>query len=359
MNNRILQVVIHVIVWAFIFIMPFLTFWRNTDDFFYNHLIHQTISVTALMIVFYLNFFWLIDKYLFRKKELQYILWNIFFVLGVAVLMYLIKESFPIRPEFGKFRELGEFGGPPLARHPKAIDALSPVLRLSREFISLILAVGISIALKMTAKWYSTEEERKESEAKQTEAELNNLKQQLNPHFLFNTLNNIYALVEMSPEKAQTAILDLSKMLRYQLYDNNENYALVKNELNFITNYVQLMQLRLNSKVDLKFEINVQSQEKQIVPFMFITLIENAFKHGISSSKKSFIHITVFENENKEVVCRVENSYFPKDDKDRSGSGIGLENLKRRLAILYPSSNLLNIENDGSIFKTVLTLPLN
>jgi LytS/YehU family sensor histidine kinase len=227
-----------------------------------------------------------------------------------------------------------------------------------RDILTLCTVAILSVTIKMTAQWYTTEVKRQEEEKKRTEAELTNLRQQLNPHFLFNTLNNIYALIGISPDKAQEAMLEFSKLLRYVLYDNTENYVSLERELNFVENYVELMRLRLSPNVDLKMNIQVTVTGKQIAPLLFISLIENAFKHGISPEKPSYVHIDIRNVENEKLHCVINNSYFPKDETDRSGSGIGLENLHRRLEILYPEKYILRTEKVGDAFIADLLVPI-
>ncbi len=340
-TNAAFTLLVHILVWAVIFTLPFLMFLRNSSIPLHEHLAHQSVNVISLMLIFYLNFFWLIEKYMFNKKSAQYIAYNIIVVLLLGISVYIWKENHSfsvVKPE----RLL-----PPPPKIPMFIF---------RDILSLVIAIGMSIAFKMTDKWYKTEAERQEAEQKRIAAELTNLRQQLNPHFLFNTLNNIYALVAISPEKAQEAILELSHLLRYVLYDNNEERVSLKNEVNFIENYVKLMRLRLAPEIDLELTINVKSMEMKLPPLLFITLVENAFKHGISHTKKSFIDIEITENDKKQLVCSVQNSYFPKDETDRSGSGIGLENLRRRLNILYPNKHILNCEQVGDSFIAELIL---
>jgi len=171
-------------------------------------------------------------------------------------------------------------------------------------------------------------------EKQRTEAELQNLKNQLNPHFLFNTLNNIYSLIAINGEQAQGAVHELSRLLRYMLYDSAQPLVPLGKDIDFVRNYVELMRIRMPEHVDLKTDIQIEQPEALIAPLLFIAPIENAFKHGISSSQPSFIHITITATD-KEIKCVIRNSCFPKDKKDQSGSGIGLDNLKKRLNLLY------------------------
>jgi LytS/YehU family sensor histidine kinase len=223
---------------------------------------------------------------------------------------------------------------------------------LFRDLTSLVFSVGLSVAIRVTGKWYKTETERKEMEKNRFESELKNLKNQLNPHFLFNTLNNIYSLIPVHPEQAQDTVHRLSQLLRYVLYENNDNFVPIEKEISFLKSYIELMSLRLSDQVKLTTEFEIESGRDLIAPMLFISLVENAFKHGISPTHPSFINIKITSKEGSEVVCSVENSFFPKNQQDKSGSGIGQENLKKRLDLLYPHRYELTLENrENSYFS--------
>ena len=186
--------------------------------------------------------------------------------------------------------------------------------------------------------------------------ELENLKSQLNPHFLFNTLNNIYALIAINQDKAQDAVHRLSKMLRYMLYADKKEVAL-EEELQFLRNFIELMKLRLNSSNRLTVHFPENGTEGlTIAPLLLITLVENAFKHGISGSKPSEIKINVTINGNI-ITLYVENSLFPKPD-DKTSSGIGITNMQRRLALLYPGSYNFRRDNTGNKYTAILSIDL-
>ena len=229
-----------------------------------------------------------------------------------------------------------------------------------QDSITLVLVVGLSAAIKVTQKWITTEKERKQLEQERTEAELKNLKNQLNPHFLFNTLNNIYSLIAISPERAQSAVLEPSKLLRYVLYENTQPYVPMEKELEFNHNYIELMRLRLARHVQV--DVNIPTglcRGYKIAPLLFITLIENAFKHGTSASTRSFVKINMSEPSPGVIECDIENSSFPKNETDKSGSGIGLKNLSRQLELLYPGKYNLHAESDSHIYRSMLTIDLN
>lgn len=176
----------------------------------------------------------------------------------------------------------------------------------------MLLVTGLSVAIKMTGRWYRVEREKQEIEKERTQAELQNLKSQLNPHFLFNTLNNIYALVALNPQQAQYALHSLSQLLRYVLYDNNQQMMPLSKELAFIRSYVELMSLRLSKQVQLEVNLPEDDRGYQVAPLLFIALIENAFKHGVSATEPSFIHISFALTGGDTLICTVENSCFPK-----------------------------------------------
>ena len=342
-NKNVLQLLIHFTSWILVFGLPFLLFLKYNDTDIVDKIIHSLVIVLSLVVVFYINFFLLIERFLFQRKTGKFFLYNTLLIIIVGLSVHFWQEAHV----------------PVMANHPPFSHELLPrnISFLLRDFFSLILTTGLSVAVKMTGQWYKTEAERQEEDKKRTEAELTNLRQQLNPHFLFNTMNNIYALIEVSPEKAQKSMLELSKLLRYVLYDNRENLVPLERELNFIYNYVELMRIRLGSEVDLKLALNVSGTDKMVAPLLFIALIENAFKHGISPEKPSFIHISM-EMMGRDLHCKIKNSYFPKDETDQSGSGIGLENLRRRLEILYPHKHILRTEKEGDTFVAELIILL-
>ena len=190
-------------------------------------------------------------------------------------------------------------------------------------------------------------------------AQIRQMESQFNPHFLFNTLNNIYSLIAFSPEKAQEAVHDLSRLLRYVLYESSQPFVPLEKDFDFLRNYVELMRIRLPKHVELKTNIVASSPGTLIAPLLFISLVENAFKHGVSNNKPSFIHLDIHQ-EGAEVVCTIVNSYFPKSpDQDKSGSGIGLVNLEKRLGLLYPGHFSFQCGREGDNYSSYLSITIN
>ena len=153
-------------------------------------------------------------------------------------------------------------------------------------------ALGCALAVRLSARWYAAEMARSKAELERAEAELQSLKSQISPHFLLNTLNNIYALTAIDSVKAQAALLELSKMLRYQLYEEFGSRVSVEREVEFLQNYVALMRLRLNQNVEVTTDFHlVPHKEMNVAPHIFISLVENAFKHGVSTTAPSHVHL--------------------------------------------------------------------
>ena len=190
------------------------------------------------------------------------------------------------------------------------------------------IAIGIRHFMQIRKIRKQLDEEKQ----KNTEAELAWLKSQINPHFLFNTLNNISSLIQIDPDAAQDSLAQLSDLLRYAMYESNKPTVSIQGEVEFMRNYIELMKLRCNDMTEVNTTFDVQSME--IAPLLFISLVENAFKHGVSSSRESKINISMTQIGNTlTFIC--DNTNYPKTDADRSGSGIGLENTHRRMELLY------------------------
>lgn len=342
-KNNVLQILIHVTIWSVIFGFPLFFNWRTDEPMSWVRYFGYFFVPVTSMIVFYLNYFLLIDRILFRKNFLRFVLVNIalFIVLGLCLHLWQNYHFLHFVHKTGEVRN-----GPP------------KIMFIIRDGMMMVFIAALSVAIRMTGNWYVVENEKKELEKARTEAELQNLKSQLNPHFLFNTLNNIYSLVAINPERAQYAIHDLSRLLRHVLYEDNQTSVSLDNELVFMKSYIELMGLRLSGNVKLDVNMPEDGGGVLIAPLLFISLVENAFKHGVSPSEPSFIRINLCLEERRKVRCLIENSYFPKADTDRSGSGIGLGNLRKRLELLYPGHYALKTGLEGDRYVAELNLDI-
>lgn len=333
---------VHVLLWSMILVAPYFFMDRETI-FRWDLFIRSTPDMLGLLLIFYINYFFIIDKTIFKRKTATFIIYNVVLVLLMIVLMHYGNELMKIIYPYMSGRR----------RRMKP----SPWLFIIRNVTTLITMVGLSVALKMTYQWFIVENERKELEKAKSDAELQNLKNQISPHFLLNTLNNIYALIEFNPEKAQQAVLDLSKLMRHILYDNDKTFVPLRQEINFIKNYLDLMQIRLseNVKLNARFGVN-ENSNTPIAPLLYISLIENAFKHGISGDKPSFIDFQFIEKENGTIEFISRNSYYPKSSSDKSGSGIGLELVKKRLELIYPGHYKWESKVIDNVYNTTLII---
>ncbi|MDL2227557.1 sensor histidine kinase [Odoribacter sp. OttesenSCG-928-L07] len=347
-KTKKLLITLHVLVWLVILCFPIILM-GSSEAFNYHRFFMHLMFTSLFMILFYVNYVVLIPKYFLKKKITTFVLVNIALVLIFMTLMNLIPQYFFV------------FDNKP----PRPPHGESPWMRnlfmISRDFLILVMVIVISIAIKMIENWSGMEKAKSEAEKNQYEAELLNLRNQINPHFLLNTLNNIYALIAFDAEKAQQAVQDLSKLLRHILYDNKEKFVSIHKEIDFIKQYIELMKIRLSDNIKVETHFNIpENSTAKIAPLIFISLIENAFKHGVSANHPGYIYINIYEEKNK-IICNVKNSYFPKSiESDKSGSGIGLNSINQRLNLLYPEKYQWNmgISDDGKDYYSELIIEI-
>ena len=339
--NKHIAGLCHVALWAFLFLSP-LTFWRGTGIRFVQYLMY-CMQPLMLMIVFYANYLYLAPRFFVAGKHRYDLLINLVMITTFGIALHYWTD----------------YANDLYGVHVRFDDAISDVTNILRDCLNLAIFAGGSTALALARKWFTAEQKLQESEAARAKAELYNLRSQINPHFLLNTLNNIYALTAINQERAQDAIQQLSKMLRHMLYDNQESSVALSDELQFLENYISLMKIRLSANVDVTFTHNVEVPGVRIAPLIFISLIENAFKHGVSPTEQSFVHIEINATDH-DINCRIENSNHPKSNQDRSGHGIGLNQVQRRLDLAYPNHYkwVKGTNEDGTIYTSAIHIDL-
>ena len=363
------KTIVHLIVLFMIFIGPELVFsiGRNIPKVMF-------LMPLTYIILFYINYYWITNQFIFKKRRIgTYTLINIILTLIIVVIFYIVETTprppieldgtIPPMPKPDGILPPNMIPGPgpkpepgPITGAPYFIHAVRALTMIPRIGTMALLSVSLNILLKAGERWIIMERQNQQMKSELQEKELKNLKNQLNPHFLFNTLNNIYALIPICQEKAQKSVHELSQLLRYSLYSNENREVPLEKELLFIKNYISLMKLRLNSLVSLDANIDENiGNGKFIAPMLLITLIENAFKHGVSGSSQSYINIKISVTDNC-LNCIVSNSYHPKNESDKSGSGIGIANLKRQLDILYPNRHNFEIKQEDDIYTSHLTI---
>ena len=244
-----------------------------------------------------------------------------------------------------EMREMRRHDPPPIVGER---DILAVVL--------LILMFGANLGIK---GYFRSRDDRKrlaELEKKNLEQQLEYLRFQINPHFFMNTLNNIHALIDIDPSKAQETVLELSKMMRYVLYEGDRQGVPLTKEVAFIRTYVKLMQLRYTDKVRIQLDLPTEVPERQIPPLILITFIENAFKHGVSYQHESFIEIKMaVEGQRLRFECRNSKADKPNEEK----GGVGLANVRKRLDLLYEQNYTLSIHDDADSYTVELNIPLS
>jgi sensor histidine kinase YesM len=219
----------------------------------------------------------------------------------------------------------------------------------------LVFTVGTCFAV--IQRWLKTEETRKETESEKLNTELSFLKSQINPHFFFNTLNNIYSLAIVRSEKTAPAVMKLSYIMRYILTETTQDYVPLQNEVDFIHNYIELQQVRLTEKTQVSFESTGEIENKLIAPLLFIPFVENAFKYGISTKHDSSIEINLAVVENK-IKFNVKNFIVASESSMLENTGIGINNVKRRLELMYPSKHTLDYEAKDNYYYVHLEIQL-
>lgn len=347
-QNTIYHVAAHVLVWTVVAHIPLLTLPHQAAVTFTEYL-KTLVFPLFYMIVFYVNYFFLVPRQLLSKKIMSFCFVNIMLYGICASGMHLTHLAMGPAP----FREKRMD-----ANNPKHEPPGLPIGIFVRSIVAFALTTGAAVAVHTTSQWFRSEELRKDLEREHLKSELANLKNQLNPHFFFNTLNNIYSLIAQDQHRAGDAVLQLSKLMRYLLYESNERFVLLAREVDFIHHYIDLMKLRLAPNVVVRHNFTQKISGYMIAPLLFITLIENSFKHGVSAHLHSEIDMTLDVIEHKQLRFMIRNTSYHKSATDRSGSGIGLENLRKRLTLLYPNKHALIINKEGNFYETILTVEL-
>lgn len=339
-KHQLIEVFIHIIAWALVFGFP-LVFMNRDNGINWELFFRHSIVSLGYCVIFYINYLYLAPYFLLKDKIKSFLLINLFLSIVITFVVHFVWSIIAPPPPSDK----PQFAPPGL-------------LFFFSDVIMLLFVAGLGAAIRISMRWRLLEEQLVESEKQKTDAELKNLKNQLNPHFLLNTLNNIYALIAFDINKAQESVQELSKLLRYMLYDNQEDFVPLEKEFDFIQNYVELMKIRLPKHVIVQLNLEEEiNSHIEIAPFIFISLIENAFKHGVSPTEDSFINISIKGKKNGDVVCEILNSNFPKSSNDKSGHGVGTEQVQKRLDLLYPKHyEWIHELNDKSIFHTILII---
>ena len=326
-------------IWAILILLPMLVSWLTTRNWEYaaNTALLSLYMLQSPMLVYFANFY-IFDRWLFSKRRYGW------FALANLLLMLLLN--------WGLFR-INDY-----APEMPEIAWAGMFLGFFVYFLLNLAMIAAALGLRHFIRVQRIRQQLQEEKARHTEAELAWLKNQINPHYLFNTLNNISSLAAIDGEATQEAIAQLSDLLRYAMYETNKVAVPLQGEVDFMSNYIALMKLRVGRNTVVNTHFSIQNPQMEIAPLLFISIIENAFKHGVSSNKPSHIIIRMEQHDDKlSFECR--NSNYPKAATDRSGKGIGIENTRRRLNLLYPDRYTWDqgiCDNGESYFSKILIL---
>lgn len=305
----------------------------------HNFLVFFLQAISGILIVLappvYLTIYYLIPKLLIPKK---YVLFTFGIMLLTTVWGYVAGTIEPWIDEHW-FGEVNQVENP-----AQGIIAVS--------FFLLIITL-----INLSYRWFIQLSRIKQMENDRLQDELSLLKNQINPHFFFNTLNNLYALALEQSKETPKVILKLSEMMRYTLYDCKETLVPISSELNYLENYIALQQIRHGQEKQITFEKTVQDKNLKIAPMLFIVFVENAFKHGVEPLlDQAYVKLSLQANENQ-LTFSIENNY-PKMLTQKRVGGLGLQNVKRRLALIYPNKHDLQLSNDNNCYRAILNLQL-
>ena len=352
MINKRLKQFLHIAFWAYMFLSP-MQFMRGTGLPMTQYWMN-CMAQLLMMVMFYLNYLRLAPRYFVSGKHRYFLMLNTVIIGCFVIFLHYwsdLTHSIFVRSAS-------------MVRHPDVLDELFYYVR---DFVNLSVFATAGTCIALASRWFWAEDARKlaetarvKAEAAQAKAELSNLRSQINPHFLLNTLNNIYALTAFNQQRAQDAVMQLSKMLRHMLYDNQRDSVKLSDEVLFLENYVNLMKIRLPQTVDVWLRTNLCNPDKPVAPLLFISLVENAFKHGISPTNTSFVHITMDQPEDDLLIVSIENSNYPKTESDRSGHGVGLQQVQRRLDLAYSERYewTKGVSDDGKTYLSTIKIKL-
>ncbi|MBD5231493.1 MAG: histidine kinase [Bacteroidales bacterium] len=342
--SRHSTVLVQVIIWLVLITMPVWAFWTSGNGNVLETLFWWLVPVSGWMLIFYLNYLLYIPRVLFRHKLWKFIMFNFFSSLGIIGVIELID-----------------------ALHAGTSWKFEPVMIIGiiAVMITYIFVIFTAISIRSLQRNKHLEQERETARLEQSEMELSRLKSQLNPHFLFNSLNNISALSAIDAEAAQQAIETLSSMLRYVLYDTAVPLVPLESELQFMRDYITLMSLRYTDSLSVKLEVDPELPPSTLTPpMLFISLVENAFKYGASSTHHSEINISV-KTDGDMLTMRITNTLLipgvsaPAEKSRPEKHGVGLRNLHRRLEILFPGNHTLTYgpQSNGLIYEALISIP--
>ncbi len=397
--------IIYTSIWLLLYLSPLASLYMRMSSnpnitFSWHEIINAWEFNTVWLVLMLIHNFLLLPILILKRRTWQYLILASALLISCTFASYLIRPAGPRCYDMDKRMEMSDcnyyicgesdschapglcqkmehdpkedmcrkpiHGGKPFPRpryNPDELRPISPVPMLGPgeavAFFGGLLLMGMNLGVKLYFKTQEDREQRERLEKQDLERQLEYLRYQVNPHFFMNTLNNIHALVDINPERAKTTIVELSKMMRYILYEGDKKLIPVQREALFLKNYIELMRLRYSSRVSINLDIPEMMPDVMLPPLLLIIFVENAFKHGVSYAAPSFIDIKVtVTQEMLQFKCRNSRQEQKPDEKKKKG-GVGLANARRRLDLLFHDKYSLEIKEDDKEYDVQLEIPLS
>ena len=397
--------IIYTSIWLLLYISPlgslYMRMSSNPDiSFSWHEILNAWEFNTVWLVLMLIHNFLLLPILILKRRTWQYLMLASALLISCTFAAFLIRPAGPRFDDKDKRMEMSDtnyyicgesdschapglcqkmehdpkedmcrkpiHGGKPFPRpryNPDELRPISPVPMLGPgeavAFFGGLMLMGLNLGVKLYFKTQEDREQRERLEKQDLERQLEYLRYQVNPHFFMNTLNNIHALVDINPERAKTTIVELSKMMRYILYEGDKKLIPVQREALFLKNYIELMRLRYSSRVSINLDIPEMMPDVMLPPLLLIIFVENAFKHGVSYAAPSFIDIKVtVTQEMLQFRCRNSRQEQKPDEKKKKG-GVGLANARRRLDLLFHDKYSLEIKEDDKEYDVQLEIPLS
>ncbi len=354
-KRKLFLVLLQIVIWAAFIAVPYIMvpqppenttpetlmkFYGPQSDRAQNVFLSSLLFNGLLIIFFYIHHRFLFDRFIVTRRLGAYIAIITCSYLGIYAVSYLFRSEF--------FPQLQLF---------HSFFAARDWIRALTWFLLVLL---VSLGMKLLGQWRQAEQKAREIENERLRTELSFLHAQINPHFLFNSLNTIYSLALKKSDTAPSAILKLSQLLRYVVDEANHEKVPLAREVDYLNNYVELQKLRTASTLLTNFKIEGEIDSAQITPLLLLPFVENAFKYGVSNTENSPVDILLAMKGN-EVIFSVKNRKFRNEGfrDDKNSSGIGINNVQRRLELVYPFKHQLKIDDTQEFFNVNLTINLS
>ena len=396
---------IYTSIWLMLYLSPLASLYMRMSSnpniaFSWHEILNAWAFNTIWLVLMLIHNFLLLPVLIIKRRTWQYLVLSLALLISCTFVSYLARPGGPHSHKKRKMMEMNDrnyyicgksdiceapglcqkmehdpksdmcrkpiHGGKsfPMPRYnPDELRPIRPVPMMGPgdavAFFGGLMLMGMNLGVKLYFKTQEDRDHQEMLEKQDLERQLEYLRYQVNPHFFMNTLNNIHALVDINPERAKTTIVELSKMMRYILYEGDKKLIPVQREALFLKNYIELMRLRYSSRVSINLDIPEMMPDVMLPPLLLIIFVENAFKHGVSYAAPSFIDIKVtVTQEMLQFKCRNSRQEQKPDEKKKKG-GVGLANARRRLDLLFPNQYSLEIKENDKEYDVQLEIPLS